>query len=365
MDITYFLKLMVEKNASDLFLSTGAPVYLKVNGRLEPAGSTGLPAGVVKKIAYSLMSEGQVPIFERSLELNLALSMPGIGRFRVNVFRQRAEVAMVIRHIKATIPTIAELNMPPLLNELVMMPRGLILVVGAAGSGKSTTLASMIDYRNSGSFGHILTIEDPIEYLHTHRKSVVNQREIGVDTLNYANGLKSALREAPDVILIGEILDTGTMQAAISYAETGQLCLATLHSSNADQTLGRILNFFPEGAHDQVLMDLSLNLKAIASQRLVTTKSGQRKPATEILINTPRIADMVRKGEINGLKQAMEKSLDAGMHTFDQSLYKLHHNREITLDEALRNADSREGLALRIRLSDGGEGDLAGTSDDA
>lgn len=355
MDISYFLKLMVEKNASDMFLSTGAPVHMKVEGNVFPLGKSGLPPGMVKKIAYSLMDEGQVPTFERELEMNLALAVKGVGRFRVNVFKQRGEVAMVVRAIKNEIPGLEDLRLPPLLKDLIMRERGLILVVGAAGSGKSTTLASMIDYRNTHTTGHILTIEDPIEFLHHHKRSVVNQREIGIDTNSYRRALKSAMREAPDVMLIGEILDTETMEDALSYAETGHLCLATLHSNNADQTMGRILNFFPESAHNQVLMQLSLNLIAIVSQRLVEGKNGQRMPAIEILLNTPRVADLIRKGQIHDIKEAMENSLDAGMQTFDQALYRLYKSEQIELEEALRKADSRDGLSLKIRLSDDGE----------
>lgn len=358
MDISYFLKLMVQKNASDMFLSTGAPVNIKVEGKLHPLGSTGLPPGMIKKIAYSLMDEGHVPEFEKNYELNLAIAVRDAGRFRVNVFKQRGEVGMVIRHIKSQIPKLEDLRLPPLLKELVMVKRGLILVVGATGSGKSTTLASMLGYRNANATGHILTIEDPIEFLHSHDQSIVNQREVGIDTLSYANALKNAMREAPDVILIGEILDRETMQAAIAYAETGHLCLATLHSNNADQTLGRILNFFPESAHKQLLMDLSLNLNAIMSQRLVLDKNAKRVPASEILITTPLLKDMIRKGQISDVKDAMDKSLDAGMLTFDQSLLELYQSGQVELEEALRNADSPDGLALKIRMSEGGQANI-------
>jgi len=360
MDISYFLKLMMEKNASDMFLSTGAPVHMKVEGNIFPLGRSGLPPGMVKKIAYSLMTEGQVPEFERENEMNLALAVKGVGRFRINVFRQRGEVAMVVRAIKNDIPTLEDLQLPTLLRDLIMRERGLILVVGAAGSGKSTTLASMIDHRNENTTGHILTIEDPIEYLHHHKRSIVNQREIGIDTNSYRRALKSAMREAPDVILIGEVLDTDTMQDAISYAETGHLCLATMHSNNADQTMGRILNFFQEAAHDQILMELSLNLVAIVSQRLVEGKDGRRVPAVEVLLNTPRVADLIRKGQLHDIKEAMENSLDAGMQTFDQALYRLYKSGRIGLEEALRKADSRDGLSLKIRLSDDGEEDSNG-----
>ncbi|MCG6118634.1 MAG: PilT/PilU family type 4a pilus ATPase [Aquimonas sp.] len=354
MDIGYFLKLMTEKNASDMFLTTGAPVNIKVEGKLYPLGNTGLPAGMVKKIAYSLMDEGQVPAFERDLELNMAIAVKDAGRFRINVFKQRGEVGMVIRAIKSEIPTVDQLRLPAVLKDLVMEARGLILVVGSTGSGKSTSLAAMIDHRNSTASGHILTIEDPIEFLHRHKKSIVNQREVGLDTHAFANALKNAMREAPDVILIGEILDATTMESAIAFAETGHLCLATLHSNNADQTLERILNFFPETAHKNVLMNLALNLKAVISQRLVTGIDGKRLPAVEILINTPLIRDMIRRGQVHEVKEAMERSLQEGMQTFDQALYRLYKEGKIELEEALRKADSRDGLSLKIRLSEGG-----------
>jgi len=353
MDIGYFLKLMVEKNASDMFLTTGAPVYIKIEGRLHALGNTGLPPGMVKKIAYSLMDEGQVPIFERELELNIAYALPETGRFRINVFKQRGEVAMVIRAIRSVIPSIEELQLPQVLKEIIMAPRGLVLIVGSTGSGKSTTLASMIDHRNSNVAGHILTIEDPIEYLHRHKRSIVNQREVGLDTHAFHNALKNAMREAPDVILIGEILDQTTMEAAISFAETGHLCLATLHSNNADQTIERILNFFPEAAHRNVLMNLALNLRAVISQRLVVGTDGRRVPATEVLINTPHIRDLMRRGQVHEIKHAMEETLEEGMETFDQCLFRLAKEGKIDQDEALRAADSRDGLALKFRLSEG------------
>jgi twitching motility protein PilU len=357
MDIGYFLKLMTEKNASDMFLTTGAPVNIKVEGKLYPLGNTGLPGGMVKKIAYSLMDEGQVPAFERDLELNLAIAVKDAGRFRINVFKQRGEVGMVIRAIKSEIPSFEALRLPPILRDLIVEPRGLILVVGATGSGKSSTLASMIDYRNATQSGHILTIEDPIEFLHKHKKSIVNQREVGLDTRSYHDALKNAMREAPDVIMIGEILDTTTMEAAIAFSETGHLCLSTLHSNNADQTMERILNFFPESAHKNILMNLSLNLRAIISQRLVVGKDGRRLPAVEILLNTPLIRDMIRRGQIHELKEAMDRSLAEGMQTFDQSLFRLYKEGKVELEEALKKADSRDGLALKIRLSEGGGSD--------
>ena len=357
MDIGYFLKLMTEKNASDMFLTTGAPVYIKVEGTLHPLGNTGLPPGMVKKIAYSLMDEGQVPQFERDLELNMAFALHDAGRFRINVFKQRGEVGMVIRAIRSVIPTIEELQLPQVLKDIIMAPRGLVLIVGSTGSGKSTTLASMIDHRNRSIAGHILTIEDPIEYLHKHRKSIVNQREVGVDTHAFQNALKNAMREAPDVILIGEIRDATTMEAAIAFAETGHLCLATLHSNNADQTLERVLNFFHEGAHKNVLMNLALNLKAVVSQRLVVGVDGRRLPATEVLINTPHVRDLMRRGQVHEIKQAMEASLEEGMESFDQCLFRLYKEGRIEQEEALRAADSRDGLALKFRLAEGATGE--------
>jgi len=357
MDIGYFLKLMTEKSASDMFLTTGAPVNIKVEGKLYPLGNTGLPAGMVKRIAYSLMDEGQVPAFERELELNMAIAVKDAGRFRVNVFKQRGEVGMVIRAIKSEIPSIDELKLPEVLKAIITEPRGLVLVVGSTGSGKSTTLASMIDHRNSTQNGHILTIEDPIEFLHRHKKSIVNQREVGLDTHGFHTALKNAMREAPDVILIGEILDQATMEAAVAFAETGHLCLATLHSNNADQTLERILNFFPESAHKNILMNLSLNLKAVISQRLVISKDGKRIPATEVLINTPMIRDLMRRGQTHEIKEAMDKSLEDGMQTFDQALFRLYKEGKCELEEVLKKADSRDGLALKIRLAEGASGD--------
>ena len=353
MDIGYFLKLMREKDASDLFLTTGAPVYIKVEGKLYPLGDSGLPPGMVKKITASLMDQERFAVFDQELEYNMAISLKEAGRFRINCFKQRGEYALVIRAIKSEIASIEELQLPLVLKDIITAPRGLVLIVGSTGSGKSTALASMIDYRNETQSGHILTIEDPIEFLHKHKKSIVNQREVGIDTHAFHSALKNAMREAPDVILIGEILDTTTMEAAIAFAETGHLCLATLHSNNADQTIDRILNFFPETAHKNVLMNLSLNLKAVISLRLVIGVDGHRMPATEVLINTPMIRDLIRRGEIHEIKDAMDKTLEEGMHTFDQSLFKLYKSGKVSLEEVLGKADSRDGLALKIRLSEG------------
>ena len=357
MDIGHFLKLMTEKHGSDMFLSTGAPIHIKVEGKLYPLGTTSLPPGLVERIAYSLMDREQIEAFERDMELNMAMAIHDAGRFRVNVFKQRGEVGMVIRAIRTDIPSIEDLQLPAVLKEVITSPRGLVLVVGSTGSGKSTTLASMIDHRNSNMTGHILTIEDPIEFLHRHKRSLVNQREVGIDTHSFAEALKNAMREAPDVILIGEILDAATMEAAITFSETGHLCLATLHSNNADQALERILNFFHEAAHKNVLMNLSLNLNAVISQRLVKGVDGKRLPAVEILLNTPHIRDLMRRGEVHKIKPAMEESLSEQMQTFDQALFDMQKQGKIGMEEALRAADSREGLALKFRLSEGSTGE--------
>jgi twitching motility protein PilU len=354
MEIVPYLKLMVQKNGSDIFFSTGAPPNLKAEGHTMPIGDTPLGPGVVRNLAYSIMNDDQISEFERTMECNLAISIGGLGRFRVNVFRQRGDAAMVIRYIKGQIPSIEDLNLPQTLKDLIMMPRGLVLVVGSTGSGKSTTLASMIDHRNQSTTGHILTIEDPVEFLHTHKKSVVDQREVGLDTLSYEVALKNAMREAPDVILIGEIRDRQTMQHAIAYAETGHLCLSTLHANNANQALDRVINFFPDSAHHQLYLDLSLNLKAVISQRLVKNKQGKRVPAVEIMLLSTFVAELIQKGDIHAVKDAMEQGTERGMQTFDQALYKLYKTGQITLEEALANADSRNNLSLKIRLDESG-----------
>lgn len=317
-----------------------------------PLGQTPLSSQLTKTVANSLMSESQKQAFERDLEMNFATAIEG-HRFRVNIFKQRGEISMVIRAIKSVIPTVDQMRLPHILKDIIMARRGLVLIVGSTGSGKSTTLASMIDHRNSTSAGHILTIEDPIEFLHQHKRCVVNQREVGMDTHGFHNALKNAMREAPDVILIGEILDQETMEAAISFAETGHLCLATLHSNNADQTIERILNFFPESAHKNILMNLSLNLKAVVSQRLVQGMDGKRLPACEVLINTPMIRDLLRKGEVHQIKEAMEATLEPGMESFDQCLFRYAKLGLITQQEALNSADSYDGLALKFRFSEG------------
>ena len=353
MELSPYLRLMVQRNGSDLYFSTGACPHIKISGQTVAIGETRLGAGDVSGLAYSIMSDEQVREFESTLECNLAISVAALGRFRVNVFRQRGDVAMVIRFIKAQIPSIEELHLPQLLKKIIMEKRGLVLVVGSTGSGKSTTLASMIDYRNQNMTGHILSIEDPIEFLHSHKKSVVNQREIGLDAMNYENALKNALREAPDVIMIGEIRDAATMQHAIAYAETGHLCLSTLHANNANQALDRIINFFPDSAHRQIHNDMSLNLKAVISQRLIPTVDGGRRAAIEVLLLTSYTAELIQKGKIHDLKEAMEQGGQRGMMTFDQSLYDLYQEGAISLEEALNHADSRNNLALRIRLDAG------------
>ncbi|MCP5425899.1 MAG: PilT/PilU family type 4a pilus ATPase [Gammaproteobacteria bacterium] len=353
MDITPYLKLMVDKNASDLFFYVGAPVHIKIDGVVRAVGNKALMPGQPREIAYSVMKDDQIKEFEQEWELNFAIPLQGVGRFRANVFKQRGETSMVVRYIKGEIPQVEELGLPTLLRKLVMEKRGLILMVGATGSGKSTTLAAMIDHRNTSSPGHILTIEDPIEFTHQHKKSIIGQREIGIDTHDFENALRSAMREAPDVILIGEIRSREVMKYAMSYAETGHLCLSTLHSNNANGALERIVNFFPEDARAQLLMDLSLNLRAIVSQRLIRGLDGGLVPAVEVLLNTPYIADLIQKGKIDYVKDAMEQGTEGGMITFDQALFELYKNGKISKEEAIKNADSRNNVGLKIRLHEG------------
>ena len=353
MDVTPYLKLMMDKEASDLFFYVGAPVHIKINGIVRSVGSKPLPPGGVREIAYSVMRDDQIKEFEEAWECNFAISVTGVGRFRANVFKQRGEVAMVVRYIKGQVPAVEELGLPPILKQLIMEKRGLVLLVGATGSGKSTTLATMIDYRNSTAPGHILTIEDPIEFTYFHKKSIIGQREVGIDTHSYEDALKSALREAPDVILIGEVRSRDVMKFALTYAETGHLCLSTLHSNNSNGALERIVNFFPEDARDQLLMDLSLNLRAIVSQRLIRGVNGGLLPAVEVLLNTPYVADLIQKGKIDHVKEAMEQGKDIGMKTFDQALFELYKEGRISKDEAVKNADSRNNVSLQIRLSEG------------
>ncbi len=356
MELTAYLKLMAEKGASDVFLSVGSPAMVKIEGQVAPITHKPFPPGAVKALAYSVMNDRQRAEFEKNLELDMAISLTGVGRYRVNVFWQRGEVGLVIRYLKTDIPSLDALELPGVLKQLVMEPRGLILVVGATGSGKSTTLAAMLDHRNAHSTGHILTIEDPIEYLFHYRRSVVNQREVGVDTQSYAQALKRAMREAPDVIMIGEIRDRDTMKQALTYAETGHLCLSTLHASNVDQALRRIVNFFPESAHPELFLDLSLHLQAIISQRLLKGRDGNRVAAVEVMLASPYIRDLIGKGQLDGIAETMEKSPEQGMQTFDDAILKLYHAGRISMEEALANADSRHNLEVSIRLEAGGAG---------
>jgi twitching motility protein PilU len=350
MDITAYLKVMVDHDASDLFFSVGAPVNIKIEGHAKNIGDKPLSSQDARTLAYSIMNDEQVSSFEANLELNMAISMSDLGRFRVNVYRQRGETGMVIRYIQNKIPSIESLGLPVILKKIIMEKQGLILVVGATGSGKSTTLASMIDYRNEHKHGHILTIEDPIEFVHEHKKSVVDQREVGLDTRSYGDALKNALREAPDVIVVGEIRDRETMRHAIHFAETGHICLSTLHANNASQTLERVINFFPDTAHHGLLMDLSQHLKAIISQRLIPGVDVKRVPAVEILLNTPYIAELIEDARIDEIKDAMLKAELDGMQTFDSSLYTLYKESKISMGDALKNADSHNNLRLKFRL---------------
>jgi len=353
MEFNDYLKILVQNDGSDLYLTAGAPPAAKFQGTLKPLENIKLTKERLKEIAYGLMDNDQQNAFEHLPELNLAISEPGIGRFRVNIFKQRNCFALVIRNIKVDIPNADKLGLPLVLKQSIMEKRGLILFVGGTGSGKSTSLAALIDYRNSNSSGHIITIEDPIEYIHPHKKSLVNQREVGVDTLSYEDALKNTLRQAPDVILIGEIRSQETMEHALAFAETGHLCLSTLHANNANQALDRIINFFPEERRNQLLLDLSLNLKAFVSQRLVPTVDGKRTAAIEILLGTQLVRDLIHKGEIHAIKEAMEKSENIGMQTFDSHLLRLFKEGTISLEEALQNSDSPNNLKLKINLSEG------------
>ncbi|HHI93123.1 MAG TPA: PilT/PilU family type 4a pilus ATPase [Gammaproteobacteria bacterium] len=353
MEISDYLKLMAKYEASDLYFTVGAPVSAKIHGILKPLEKTTLPAGRVKALAYELLNEEQIAQFELKPEMNLAHSLPGVGRFRVNVFKQRNQAAMVIRHIKTEIPSAQELGLPPILQKIIMQKRGLVLFIGGTGSGKSTSLAALIDARNANTAGHIITIEDPIEFIHHHKKSIVNQREVGLDTDCYEDALKNTLRQAPDVILIGEVRDRETMEHCIAFAETGHLAISTLHANNSNQALDRIINFFPEDRRNQLLMDLSLNVRAFISQRLIPTLDGKRAVAVEVMLGTPLIQDLILKGDIHGIRDIMEKSTNLGMQTFDQAIFKLYKDGVISIEEALRNADSQNNLRLKISLSEG------------
>ena len=356
-DLVDFLGVMVKKEASDLYFTAGAPVQIKINGVTMAIANTETTSENVKALLYGVMNDKQKKEFESTLESNFAISVQGLGRFRVNAFYQRSQVAVVVRYLKSKIPSIEELGLPPILKDLVLEPRGLILVVGSTGSGKSTTLASMIDYRSSLKTGHILTIEDPVEYIHVHKKSIVNQREVGIDTLSYAAALKNAMREAPDVILFGEIRDVETMRHAIAYADTGHLCLSTLHANNAYQGLERIVNFFPDAARHQVLDDLAMNIKGVFSQRLLKALDGTRVPACELMLPSPYIVDLIQQGEFESIRDNMAQSSELGMMTFEQSVFDLYMAKKITKEEALRGVDSKGNLQTRIRLAEANLGE--------
>jgi twitching motility protein PilU len=361
MVFTDLLKLMVLKNASDLFITAGVPPCLKVDGKITPVTKQALTPDESRGFAYGIMNEDQRRSFEEDNECNFAIHPKKIGRFRVNVFMQQGMVGMVLRTIETRIPKFEELNLPPVLSEIAMVQRGLVLFVGGTGTGKSTSLAALIGYRNENTFGHIITIEDPIEYIHEHRNCVVTQREVGVDTETFESGLINAMRQAPDVILIGEIRTRDTMEKAIIFSETGHLCLATLHANNTYQALERILNFFPEERHNQLYLDLSMNLHAIVSQRLLRRRGDDgRVPAIEILIRSPLIAEMILKGRVSEIRGVIAKSTDSGMQTFDQSLFQLFEDGLIEYDDAIRAADSGNDLRLKIKLesSRGESGEL-------
>lgn len=345
-----YLTILAKNDGSDLFLSTGAPPCAKFHGKLKPLRKEPFLPGEIKSIAYAMMDSEQIIEFEQELEMNLAYHIPRVGRFRVNIFKQRNEISLVARNIVTEIPNVDALGLPPILKDVIMTKRGLVLFVGATGSGKSTSLAALIDHRNTNSSGHIITIEDPIEFLHKHKRSIINQREIGMDTRSFHQALKNTLRQAPDVILIGEIRDRETMEHALAFAETGHLCISTLHANNANQALDRIINFFPEERRNQLLLDLSLNLKCFVSQRLVPTEDGKRAAAIEILLGTPTVAQAIHKGEIETIKEIMSKSENMGMQTFDSALFKLYESGKISFEDALKNADSENNLRLQIKL---------------
>ena len=350
--INDLLKLMVSRGGSDMFITCDFPPAIKVDGKMTKLSSQPLNAGHTMTLARAIMNDKQAAEFERTKECNFAISPPGVGRFRVNAFIQQSKVGMVMRVIPATLPTLDGMGMPPVLKDVVMTKRGLVILVGSTGSGKSTTMAAMVDWRNEQSHGHIITIEDPVEFVHLHKNCVITQREVGLDTDSWEVALKNTLRQAPDVILMGEIRDRETMEHALSFAETGHLCLATLHANSANQALDRVINFFPEERRIQLLMDLSLNLKAIVSQRLVPKQDGKgRLAAVEIMLNSPLITDLIMKGEVTEIKEIMKKSRNLGMQTFDQALFDAFENNLIHYEDALRNADSVNDLRLQIKLN--------------
>ncbi len=354
MDFNGILKLMGEKKASDLFITVGMPPSIKVHGRISPISKSRLVEEQTRELVFGLMSPAQRDEFTNTNECNFAISSKGVGRFRVSAFIQRDSVGMVLRRIENVIPTMEQLMLPPVLRDLAMTKRGLVMFVGATGTGKSTSLAGMLEYRNGNSSGHIVTVEDPIEFTHNHAGCIVTQREVGIDTESYEIALKNTLRQAPDVILIGEVRSRETMEHAIAFAETGHLCLSTLHANNANQALDRIINFFPEDRHNQVFMDLSLNLRAIVAQQLIRRPDGKsRRPVVEVLVNTPLASDLIRKGEVHKLKELMKRSTEQGMMTFDQALYSLYSEGEITYDDAILHADSANEVRLMIKLGSG------------
>ena len=345
------LNLVVKQDASDLFITAGFPPAIKVDGRIMPVSKTTLSPTHTMELARSIMNDKQASEFENSKEINFAVSPPGIGRFRVNAFLQQGRVGMVLRRINTTIPTFGDLNLPDVLKDVIMSKRGLVIFIGATGSGKSTSMAALLGYRNLNSKGHIITIEDPIEFVHDHGGCIVTQREVGVDTDGWDIALRNSLRQAPDVILIGEVRSRETMDHAIAFAETGQLCLCTLHANNANQALDRIINFFPSERRQQLLMDLSLNVRAFISQRLLPRRDGQgRIPAVEVMLNSPLVSDLIFKGDVTGIKEIMKRSRELGMQTFDQALFDLYEAGHVSYEDALRNADSLNDLRLQIKL---------------
>lgn len=354
MPIRKYLEVLAKHDGSDLYLSTGAPPSAKFQGTLKQLSKEPLKPGQIEKMIDQVMDADQKKEFEQELELNMAISLPAGGRFRLNMFRQRNEVSLVARNIVTDIPRFDDLGLPPILKKVITAKRGLILFVGGTGSGKSTSLASLIDHRNTTSAGHIITIEDPIEFVHTHKKSIINQREVGVDTKSFHAALKNTLRQAPDVILIGEIRDSETMEHALAFAETGHLAISTLHANNANQALDRIINFFPQERHAQILQDMGLNMQAIVSQRLIPTVDNKRVAAVEVLLGNKTMQDLIYKGDTDSIKEIMEKSENLGMQTFDAALFKLQQAGKISMEEALKNADSENNLRLRIKLAETG-----------
>jgi twitching motility protein PilU len=354
-----YLKLMAQKGASDLFFITGAPISIKIDGRVQPLSSAPLKPGDVAQIASEIMTPEQQASLEKDLSANFGISRADVGRYRINVYHQRGQVAMVIRHIRLTIPTIEELGLPLVLKDFAMHRNGLVLIVGSTGSGKSTTLAAMIDHRARSETGHILTVEDPIEFLLPHRLSIVGQREVGLDTPSYELALQDGMREAPDVIMVGEVRSRETMRQALNYADTGHLVLTTLHATSANQALDRLIHMFPEDFRGQILSDLSLNLRAIVAQRLLQTPEGKRVAAVEVLVNTPFVAELIREDKVGEIKDAMKNGSKDGMQTFDQSLFRLYKEGRVDLEEALSKADSRADLEWRLNFG-GGVGSLEG-----